>query len=500
MNARGSPAWIWKTGLLLGLAVVLVGCAAQETPPPTSEPTEASSPAPTSPPEPAGDPVRGGLLYDTWWVVLESEEEMGAHEEEEAHEAQGPETDHPLWDRQTTNTRSGSETWRCKECHGWDYKGAEGAYGSGSHFTGFPGVFGARDLPTVDVVAILKGNTNPDHDFSAVMDDQALTDLALFTTQVDDVDFINDDGSARGEAGAGEARFGEVCTYCHGPDGNAINFDTLEEPEFLGHVAADNPWEFLHKMRFGQPGWPMPSGIRNEWTDEDFANVIAYAQTFPTTPAVSGGGPLYDKWWEAVGAEAPEGDQPLWTTQTTNTRSGEDTWRCKECHGWDYKGAEGAYGSGSHVTGFPGVLPSASLSFDDLMGRLTGGQNPGHDFSPYLSELQLAALVAFLQEETFDSSPYINPDGTVNGDAARGRVKFERTCAACHGLDGAEMNFGSMEEPEYVGTVAVENPWEFLHKDAFGHPGVPMPAGLALGFTLEDLANLLAYAQTLPTK
>jgi len=27
------------------------------------------------------------------------------------------------------------------------------------------------------------------------------------------------------------------CASCHGPDGNAINFADLEEPEFLGHVA-----------------------------------------------------------------------------------------------------------------------------------------------------------------------------------------------------------------------------------------------------------------------
>ena len=62
------------------------------------------------------------------------------------------------------------------------------------------------------------------------------------------------------------------------------------------------------------------------------------------------------------------------------------------------------------------------------------------------------------------------------------------------------MNFGDAAEPEYVGTVAADNPWEFLHKASFGHPGVPMPAGRALGWSLEDIVNVLAYAQTLPTK
>ncbi|MFV1859618.1 MAG: hypothetical protein ACC647_09750, partial [Anaerolineales bacterium] len=72
--------------------------------------------------------------------------------------------------------------------------------------------------------------------------------------------------------------------------------------------------------------------------------------------SVSGGGLLYDKWWKAAGVDEPSGDNPLWARQDTNTRTDTATWRCKECHGWDYQGAEGAYGSGSHFTGFPGIL------------------------------------------------------------------------------------------------------------------------------------------------
>jgi len=68
------------------------------------------------------------------------------------------------------------------------------------------------------------------------------------------------------------------------------------------------------------------------------------------------GGLLYDQWWVVTGAEQPTEDHPLWASQSTNTRSGPDTWRCKECHGWDYQGADGAYGSGSHLTGFPGTM------------------------------------------------------------------------------------------------------------------------------------------------
>src|SRR3972149_4983879 len=211
-------------------------------------------------------------------------------------------------------------------------------------------------------------------------------------------------------------------------------------------------------------------------------------------------GLLYDKWWGVLGLDAPTTDQNLWKTQTTNTRTGADTWRCKECHGWDYKGVDGAYGSGSHKTGFKGVLDAATMSAEDLTAWLTGKKNPEHDFSQAMGEAYIQALVTFMQKETFDSAAYINADGTVNGDPARGQVKFEATCAACHGLDGKKMNFGDAAEPEYVGTVAADNPWEFFHKVSFGHPGVPMPAGIGLGYTLEDRANLAADAQTLPTK
>jgi thiosulfate dehydrogenase len=445
-----------------------------------------------------GDSVRGGLLYDTWWVVISEGEEMEEHESA-AHQ---PEGDHPLWATQSTNTRSGVDTWRCKECHGWDYKGAEGAYGTGSHATGFLGIYASRDKPASEVLAALKGSTNPDHDFSVVLEEQDLIDLTLFITQalVDGDELVNPDKSSKGDATVGKSSYEEVCIKCHGPKGNAINFGALDEPEFLGHLAPDNPWEFIHKVRFGQPGWPMPSGISNDWSNEDVANVLAYVQTFSPEAALSGGGQLYDQWWEVLGLEEPTGNQPLWATQSTNTRSGVDTWRCKECHGWDYKGAEGAYGTGSHATGFPGVLSAGSKSEEELLGWLNGSANPDHDFSAMMEEFALEALVTFMKAEMADITPYVSADGTVTGDPAIGRELFEGTCASCHGVDGKKMNFGSTDEPEYVGTVAAENPWEFFHKASFGQPGMPMPSGRALGWNMEQIADILVYAQTLPTK
>jgi thiosulfate dehydrogenase len=477
--------------VLMVISLLLVGCGASDSA--TTAPEQAAAPTtapePTTPPEPelAGDVVRGGLLYDQWWAVIETD---------------APTEDQPLWATQSTNTRSGADTWRCKECHGWDYKGVDGAYGSGSHQTGFAGVFASQDKPATEILAAMKGSTNPDHDFSTMMAEQDLVDLTVFMTEalIDTGTLVNADKTTGGDAAQGQTLYGEVCVKCHGPEGNAINFNTFEEPEFIGHLAPDNPWEFIHKVRFGQPGWPMPSGISNDWTDEDVVNTLAYAQSFTTESALSGGGQLYDQWWAVLGMDAPTDDQPLWATQSTNTRSGADTWRCKECHGWDYKGVDGAYGSGSHQTGFPGVLDAVSMSTEELLAWLDGSTNSDHDFSGVMDEVALNALATFIQTETTDTSPFINADKTVNGDPASGKALYDGTCASCHGVDGKKINFASEEEPEYVGTLAADNPWEFFHKASLGQPDAPMPVGRALGWSLEDIADLTAFAQTLPTE
>ncbi len=447
-----------------------------------------------------GDMVRGGKLYDKWWNVAASED--GHEHEGDDHDAGGaaPDGDHPLWATQDNNTRSGGDTWRCKECHGWDYMGVDGAYGGGSHMTGFPGINGVADMDAAAVLEIMKGSTNSDHDFSAYMPEQDLIDLSLFISegQIDYAILVNDDKSSTGDVTAGEETYTEVCGKCHGVEGNAINFHGIDDPEFLGHLAPGNPWEFIHKVRFGQPGWPMPSAIANDWTLEEIANVLAYAQTFPEDPFISGGGQVYDKWWVVLGLEEPTTDQPLWATQDSNTREGKDTWRCKECHGWDYMGADGAYGGGSHFTGFVGVFGAADYATADLIAWLDGTNNPDHAF-PF-DEVGFNAVATFIQNGVVDVTGFINDDKSVNGDPLLGSDMFEGTCQFCHGSDGKLINFGHDDDPEYLGTVASGNPWEFFHKVAQGQPGSPMPAGLALGWTLEDIANLAAFAQTLPTE
>jgi len=480
-------------GLLLVFAVVLASCGGAASP--EAEPTSAPPPtdAPASPEvEVSGSVVDGGLLYDKWWKAAGVDEPAG---------------DQPLWATQSTNERDGSTTWRCKECHGWDYLGAEGAYGSGSHFTGFAGVYGSMGMSDGDLLAILDGSAISDHNFSA-MGDASLGSLITFLQEglVDLREVIDYENKTPigADASAGEAPYQASCAGCHGADGRQINFGADDDPVYVSTVALGNPWEFVHKVRAGQPGTGMPSSINSGWSMQDVLDVLAYAQTLPaeasTTASLSRGGRLYDKWWKEAGLDEPTEDIAIWARQDTNTRSGDDTWRCKECHGWDYAGVGGAYGSGSHLTGFPGLLGAGDKSADDLAAQLTGAIDPEHDFSA-IAEEDLAALVAFIQEGMLEVAPFIDADkAAVGGDAGNGGELYAATCSACHGDDGRTMNFGDDDDPVYVSTVALDNPWEFIHKVRAGQPATGMPSGIDLGWTLQDVIDVLTFAQSLPTE
>jgi len=217
--------------------------------------------------------VRGGLLYDKWWSVTG---------------AAAPTTDHPLWASRpdtTSNARTDKDTWRCKECHGWDYKGVNGAYGSGSHRTGIAGIFGTTKTAQ-EVFDVIKTN----HGFGAAgLTDADIWDLAKFVkTELIDTDpFIAADKSFTGDAANGQTLYtsgisgGLGCAVYHGADGKTINFGEPPDEEFVADVANGNPWEFLHKVRFGQPGTQMPSSVASGGTTQNAADVGAHVQTLP---------------------------------------------------------------------------------------------------------------------------------------------------------------------------------------------------------------------------
>jgi thiosulfate dehydrogenase len=214
-----------------------------------------------------------------------------------------------------------------------------------------------------------------------------------------------------------------------------------------------------------------------------------------TMYAISRGGQLYDRWWEVVGTKAPTSTHPSYPAAAK--QKGDVTWRCKECHGWDYRGAEGAYSKGGRFTGIKGIRGKAGADPKQIATIL---RDRTHAYTPeMLPDSAIQRLARFVSEGQIDMTRYIDSaTKKAKGDGGRGAGLYQTMCAICHGYDGRTLNFGSKENPEYIGTVASENPWETLHKIRNGQPAVAMPA--LLGITVQDQVDILAYAQTLPTK
>jgi|GEM_PF-596398 len=229
------------------------------------------------------------------------------------------------------------------------------------------------------------------------------------------------------------------------------------------------------------------------------------------------GGLLYDKWWVAAGTDEPEGTNPLYPTEENAMfndppRAGSQTWRCKECHGWDYLGVDGFYGPpSSHFTNIEGVLQVADLLFQsrnegdhsaeelfDIIKFGIVGQMSAYE--GLMSDQDIWDLVKFLKEGLIDNRfivDYSSPDMNEVIEPFFldiGEMLFNDICAGCHGMDGEGLEaFGT--EGISLNDVALGNPVEFMHKIRMGQPGTFMPSMVDLGFDTDDAKDVLAWAQ-----
>jgi len=208
------------------------------------------------------------------------------------------------------------------------------------------------------------------------------------------------------------------------------------------------------------------------------------------TSSIARGGLLYDKWYKVIKAPKPTETHSAWPDSNTN-KSGDATQRCKACHGWDLMGADGAYSSGSYMTGITGLQGMAGAPTADIIAII---KDDTHGFGGMMDDQDYLDLANFVSAGQFDIDAYIDR-GTkaAIGDAAKGEEYYNTICSNCHGADGS-----LPKDMPLLGALAHKNPWEIIQKVMNGQPAENMPALRAFGPQVP--ADILAYLQTLPVE
>lgn len=260
--------------------------------------------------------AHGGRLYENW--ILESG-------------SVAPEEKNPVWalqsslDEKADKAREAGATWLCMNCHGPDYKGVNGVYGdeNSPYYTGFPGLLGANKTKAELVDTITNGFFMPAegrniHDFGNLLSAESIDALAQFIMDgvVDTAEYIRSplivgpiENFANGQAiyTRGEAT-NIGCAICHGEDGRSLPLlsvtagdgvesrkkddkddrdDKNKYEQNLRRIALEEPWRFVHVLRFGSPGSVMPAMTQavNEigvsvFEFQDAIDVAQYVQSF----------------------------------------------------------------------------------------------------------------------------------------------------------------------------------------------------------------------------
>jgi thiosulfate dehydrogenase len=204
------------------------------------------------------------------------------------------------------------------------------------------------------------------------------------------------------------------------------------------------------------------------------------------------GGKLYDKWYKVIGVKPPKESHPLYPKDKKYAKKPKSNWRCKECHGWDYKGKDGAYAKGKHRTGIKGTNGMWGADPAKVIATL---KDKKHAYGDKLSEADMNDLANFITKGQIDMDKYIDRTTKMpkGGDAAKGAAYFNTVCANCHGREGTL--------PKDMGKslgAQMGNPWEVMHKVMNGQPDEKMPALRAFG--MQPILDVMAYVATLPKK
>jgi mono/diheme cytochrome c family protein len=227
-------------------------------------------------------------------------------------------------------------------------------------------------------------------------------------------------------------------------------------------------------------------------------NALFLQSNDPEIWDIARGGQLYDDWMVVLEHKTPPGNHPSYPS--IGKKKGKATWRCRECHGWDYMGEDGAYRKGGHYTGIKGIRLGVGRDIDMLMDVI---RDKVHQYSEeMLPDTAVRKLALFVSRGQVGMDQYIDrASKRARGDLRRGAAFFQTICAICHGFDGASMvsktdtALAAFGERGYLGTISSDNPWETFHKIRNGQPGVGMVALRVL--STQDQVDVLAYMQTL---
>jgi thiosulfate dehydrogenase len=201
------------------------------------------------------------------------------------------------------------------------------------------------------------------------------------------------------------------------------------------------------------------------------------------------GGQLYDNWYAVTGAKAPASMHRLYPADRKYAAKPKSNWRCKECHGWDYMGANGAYKSGKHATGIKGIDGHKGRDPAEIVSLLKGAE---HDYGDKLSDADFQDLATFISVGQVNMDKHIDraTKRPIGGDSAKGAAYYNTMCAQCHGKEGKQPK-GMKSFGKQMG-----NPWEVMHKILNGQPDSEMPALRAL--ERQVVVDIMSHLATLP--
>ncbi|VAW12881.1 hypothetical protein MNBD_ALPHA09-371 [hydrothermal vent metagenome] len=236
----------------------------------------------------------------------------------------------------------------------------------------------------------------------------------------------------------------------------------------------------------------------HQLTNKILATITALVVGFAmSTTAMAGadegsmarGGKLYDKWYKVLKVDAPKESHKLYPADKKYADKPGANWRCKECHGWDGLGRDGAYATGKHASGIVGINGMIGADPAAIIAIMT---SEDHGYGDKLNQVDLTDLANFVAFGQVDMALYIDPKTKAikGGDAARGKPFYETLCITCHAVDG--------KLPKDMTPLGGQmgNPWEVIHKILNGQPAEGMPALRALDRQIT--VDVMAYITTLP--